>query len=110
MISAPQSPETSSNLLGLEVILHGFSGSLTENCHQIVLRYLVLLFQASYSNHRRPVSMASQKCYLGYINHPNTKGWDGAKAIPPSTANNICQVSARLHKVSPCLNLSESEV
>jgi|APAra0007618407_1042631.scaffolds.fasta_scaffold03529_4 hypothetical protein len=54
--------------------------------------------------------MASQKCYLGYINHPNTKGWDGAKAIPPSTANNICQVSARLYKVSPCVNLSESEV
>lgn len=44
----------------------------------VELRYLYLLFQASYSNHRRSVSMAGQKRYLGYINHPNTKGWDGA--------------------------------
>lgn len=67
------------------MIVHGVRRTLSEKSHQIllgyhsyiVLRYIFLLFQASYSNHRRPVSMAGQKRYLGYINHPYTKGWDG---------------------------------
>ncbi|KAJ6855029.1 hypothetical protein NC651_039871 [Populus alba x Populus x berolinensis] len=70
-------------------------GELIEVTSEKALKDFVIPItgNASYPDHRQPVSLAGEECHLVYIKHLNTEGWDVPEAFSSSASNNIYQAS-----------------